>query len=180
MFKRFIDGLAFGAGFSIAFLVLWSVASFVVFPAFFESRFGDLGGSEIVFPDDNDAPARDGFPVTDDESFFAASIEEQIEKASAIALAEYEPSDDGRMRAIISEYLKLEPGTKLRYEVGDEHPSSSYYPSEDRTRRDAIVIFFTGSPATMRMSTPFDGERISGLNDIPLELFREKCTNDDG
>ncbi len=180
MFKKFIDGLLFGAGFSIAFVVIWTTASFVIYPAFVESQFSNLDGSEIVLPDDSETRTGDDFPVNDDEPFFDASIEEQIERASAIALAKYLPSEDGRMRAIVSEYLKVKPGTELRYEVGDEHPSSGYYPSERRPRRDALVIFFTGSPAKMRMSTPFDGDRISGLNDIPLELFREKCTNDDG
>ncbi len=178
MFKKFIDGLAFGAGFSIAFIALWSIVSFGVFPAFYGSRSSVLDDSAIVVPHESDNPARADSPMNDSEAFFEASIEERIEMASAIALARFEPSDDGRMRAIIHEYLKLEPGTELRYEVGDEHPSSSYYPSEDRIKGDGLVIFFTGSPAIMKMSTSINGDRITGLSDIPLELFREKCTND--
>lgn len=178
MFKKFIDGLAFGAGFSIAFIALWSIVSFGVFPVYFGSRSSVLDNSEIVVPDESDKPARAGSPMNDSEAFFEASIEERIEMASAIAVAKFEPSDDGRMRAIIHEYLKVEPGTELRYEVGDEHPSSSYYPSEDRIKGDGLVIFFTGSPARMRMSTSINGDRITGLSDIPLELFRKKCTND--
>ena len=179
MFKKFVDGLAFGAGFSIAFIALWTVSSFVIFPAFFESQFSDIDGSEILFPDESESTAKPNFPMGSDVPFYALSIEERIDTASAIALARYEPSDDGRMKAVITEYLKRESGTKIRFEIGDEHPSSSYYPTEDRNRGDGVVIFFTGSPATMGMSTSVYGDRITGLNDIPLALFREKCADDD-
>jgi hypothetical protein len=40
---------------------------------------------------------------------------------------------------------------------------------------DGVVIFFTGSPASMSMSMSFSGDRIHGLGDIPLQLFKQKC-----
>ena len=80
------------------------------------------------------------------------------------------------MKAIIVEYLKLESGIDIHYAVGDEHGGSSYYPTGGQQRGDGLVIFFTGSPATMRFSTTLSGDRITGLNDIPLALFREKCS----
>jgi len=179
MFKKFVDGLAFGAGFSIAFIALWTVSSFIIFPAFFEAQFSDLDGSEMIVPDESESTANPNIPVGGDVPFYALSIEERIDAASAIALAKYEPSDDGRMKAVITEYLKLEPGTMVRFEIGNEYPSSSYYPTEGRNRGDGVVIFFTGSPATMQSSTSVNGDRITGLNDIPLALFREKCADDD-
>ncbi len=178
MFKKFIDGLAFGAGFSIAFVILWTVVSLFVFPAYFESQFADLEDAEITFSDQGSSSSDFDFLTGGGEAFYTLSIEDKIDRASAIALAEYQLAEDGRMRAIITEYLKLDEGTELRYEVGDEYPSSSYYPTEDKSRGDGVVIFFTGSPATMQMSSTYSGERITGLGDIPLALFRNKCEDD--
>lgn len=178
MFKKFIDGLAFGAGFSIAFIALYLVVSFGILPLFFESQFSDVDGSEIVFPNERESPANLNVTVGRDIPFHSLSIEERIDAASVIALANYEPADDGRMKAIITEYLKREPETNVRFQIGDEHPDSSYYPTEGRDRGDGVVIFFTGSPATIKSSTSIHGDRITGLNDIPLALFREKCADD--
>ena len=175
MFKKFVDGLAFGAGFSIAFIVLWMIVTVVIYPVYLESQMSDLAGTEIVFPDDSDDTSLTVHPAYGGEPFYSLSIEEQIAKSSAVALAKYEPANDGRMQAIIVEYLKLQPGTEIRYAVGDEYRGSSYYPNEDRNRGDGVVIFFTGSPATMELSTSVYGDRVTGLNDIPLALFREKC-----
>lgn len=177
MLKKFIDGLAFGAGFTISVIVLWSIVSFVIFPTYFESQVAEFDASEIEFPDANESMPRPLSSTNDEAPFYTLSIEEKIAKASVIALAKYEQADDGRMQAIITEFLKLEPDTKIRYDVGDEYPSSSYYPSEDRSRSDGVLIFLTGSPAAMKYSTTFNGDRISGLNDIPIELFREKCAS---
>ncbi len=177
MLKKFADGLAFGAGFSISFVVLWLIATIVIYPLYFESQMSDISGAEIVFPDKNDDNSLTAYPAFDGEPFFDLSIEEQIAKSSAIALVKYEPTNDGRMQAIIVEYLKIQPGTEIRYAVGDEFRDSSYYPNENEKRGDGAVIFFSGSPATMKLSTSVYGDRVTGLNDIPLALFREKCND---
>ena len=81
------------------------------------------------------------------------------------------------MRAIIKEFLKKESNTTIYYDIGDEYPSSSYYPREGTRYGDGVIIFFTVSPATMRMSMSFSGDRIHSLGDIPIELFKEKCND---
>lgn len=108
--------------------------------------------------------------------FYELPIEQQIEQSSMIAVAEYEDGGDGRMRAMIREILKKDPGTVSYFDVGDEHHMSSYHGSSDRSRGDGVVIFFTGSPATMSLSMSYEGERIRSLGDMPLALFREKCS----
>ncbi len=70
---------------------------------------------------------------------------------------------------------KKEPGTIIYYKVGDEYPGASYYPKDGINRGEGVIIFFTGSPATMKMSVTFSDGRIHGLNDIPIELFKKKC-----
>ena len=173
--KKFVEGLLFGAGFSIAFIALWMIVTIFIYPVYLESQMSDLADTEIVFPDDSDTTSLTVHPAYTGEPFYSLSIEERIAKSSAIALVKYEPANDGRMQAIIVEYLKLQPGTETRYAVGDEYRGSSYYPNDDRSRGDGVVIFFTGSPANMELSTSVYGDRITGLNDIPLALFREKC-----
>jgi hypothetical protein len=108
-----------------------------------------------------------------EEPFHELGAEEQIKEATVIALARYERADDGRMKAIIREFLKKQPNTTIYYNVGDEYAPSSYFPKEGMNYGDGVVIFFTGSPASMSMS--FSGDRIHGLGDIPLQLFKQKC-----
>lgn len=107
--------------------------------------------------------------------FYELPLEEKIEQASMIAVAEYQEGSDGRMQAIITDILKKGPDTVSYYDVGDEHPMSSYYPVEGRDRGDGVILLFTGSPARMGVSMSYRGERISSLGDMPLSLFREKC-----
>lgn len=180
MFRKFLDGMAFGAGFGIACVALYLFVSFVVLPAVVDTNVRNPDAPEVVVPERGHVPPGDSWTETDFRAFFDASIDERIDASTAIALAKYERSDDGRMKAVISEYLKLEAGVKIQYGVGDEHPSSSYYPTAGEIRGDGLVIFFAGSPARMVMSTSVSGDRITGLSDIPLELFREKCTNNGG
>lgn len=109
--------------------------------------------------------------------FHELSLDDQIKQASVIAIAKYEKSSDGKMKAILKEFLKKEPGTTIYYNIGDEYPGSSYYPKENTMYGDGVIIFFTGSPATMKMSMTYSGDRIRGLGDIPIELFRKKCND---
>lgn len=110
------------------------------------------------------------------KQFYDLPIEEQIQNASLIAVARYEQAPDGRMKAIITDILKKDPDAISYYAIGDEHPSSSYYPSEKSSRGDGVILFFTGSPVSMRLSMTYEGDRIRGLGDMPLALFRKKCS----
>ena len=116
-----------------------------------------------------------GTAIESGKQFHELGIDEQIKKASVIALARYERASDGQMKAIVKEFPKKEPDVQLYYSVGDEYRPSSYYPREKTHYGDGVVIFFAGSPATMRMSMTYSGDRIHGLGDIPIELFRKKC-----
>jgi hypothetical protein len=178
MLKKFTEGLVFGAGFAISYLVLWYVTAYLITPMFIGSQIEQV---EIRRPSDLDTKTQSSIsrnPETLRESgppFHELKLEEQIKKSSVIALAKYEPSPDGKMKAIIKEFLKNEPGTTLYYKVGDEYASSSYYPKDKTSYGDGLVIFFVGSPATMRMSMSYEGDRIRGLGDLPLELLKRKC-----
>ena len=74
-----------------------------------------------------------------------------------------------------AEFLKKESGVTVYYHLGDEHAPSSHYPKANTDYGDGVIIFFTGSPAVMQMSMSYSGDRIRGLADMPLELFRQQC-----
>lgn len=177
MFRKFIEGLVFGCGFSISFIALWFVAAFTITPML-ASYFTQHGEKQIIEKDVKAPTAtRPGVKNTreDGKPFHELGFEEQIQKASVIALARYEKADDGKMKAIIKEFLKKDPDATVHYNIGDEYANSSYYPSDDHKYGDGVVIFFVGSPASMRMAVSYSGDRISGLADLPIELFRKKC-----
>lgn len=165
MGKKFLEGVTFGAGFGLAFvLIIWLGFSFFV------SKAPDRSDVSFSTSKPTEKSAEKAGP-----QFHELTIEEQIKKSSVIALARYETAPDGKKKAILKEFLKNEPGTTIYYNIGDEYPEGSYYPTESRGNHKNLIIFFTGSPASMKMSTTFSGDRIRSLGDIPLELFRSKC-----
>jgi hypothetical protein len=178
MLKKFTEGLVFGSGFGISFLALWYVAAYLITPMFVGSQLEQMADRHLSDLDAKTQSSNSPSPETLRESgppFHDLNIEEQIKTSSVIALASYEPSPDGKMKAIIKEFLKKEPGVTLYYNVGDEYASSSYYPKDGTSYGDGLVIFFVGSPATMRMAMSYEGDRIRGLGDLPLELLKRKC-----
>jgi hypothetical protein len=177
MFKKFFEGLVFGCGFSISFIVLWIVAALTITPmlATYFTKHLDYPIDEKKSEASVASPPMPREFREEGKPFHELSVEEQIEKSSVIALARYERSDDGKMKAIIREFLKKSPEVTAYYKIGDEYPNSSYYPDVSKSYGDGVVIFFVGSPATMKMSMSYSGDRITGLADLPIELFRKKC-----
>ena len=175
MFRKFLEGLCFGSGFTIAFMVLWSVLAFTLAPALATMFMSRMSGEHEVSVSPPNIPGLSGTMRSEGPSFGDLSIEEQIEKSSVIAVARYEKAPDGKMKAIIREFLKKDPDATVYYKVGDEYPGASRYPSGNTHYGDGAVIFFVGSPASMRMSITYSGDRITGLGDMPIELLRQKC-----
>ena len=136
-----------------------------------------IAGTKMNFEDYSVGGEGYSFPTdfSDEPDFWEMSIEEKIENASVIAVTRYEQSEDGMTKSIITEILKQEPGTKSKYQAGDEFAQGSFYPGADRGRGDGQVIFFAGNPASFQYFTSYEGERIPGLADIPMKLFRGKC-----
>lgn len=167
MFRKFVEGLVFGAGFAIAFFILAAVAGSMMFSSL-PSR---SWSTSVPVPMEGAPDSDDG----DSRQFYELPIEEKIEAASVIALARFEPAEDGRKKAVLKEILKKNEGTTFYYDIGDEFGPLSRYPKENAGYGDGIIIFFEGSPAMMRSAMTFSGDRIAGLGDMPLELLREKC-----
>lgn len=168
--RRFLEGLAFGGGLALAFLVVLATGLMVV-PVTFNSTPRPV---EDAIP----PPQLAETPRRAEPDFHDLPVEERIKQSSAIALARYEPGPDGKKRAIIKEFLKRDPGLELYYNIGDEFTMGGYRPKEGEVHGDGQVIFFVGSPARAKLSMSYSGDRIAGLADIPIELFRQKCKAD--
>lgn len=162
MLRKFIEGLVFGAGFTIAAIVIGVIGATTYFSTLpISHRSGESADEGNTRP------------------FHELSIDEQIEAASVIAVARFEPAEDGRMKAVLTELLKKNEGTRFHYDIGDEYSHASYYPNERRPAYgDGVVIFFEGSPAMMRSSMSYSGDRIGALGDMPLKVLRNKCGPD--
>lgn len=168
MLRKFFEGLLIGLGFWLALLVVGGIAMYLLAPPQFRPIQPSVSFSQEALPPTQ--LQKDPGP-----QFHDLPIEKQIAMASVIALARFEPGADGKMKAVFTEFLKKDPDTTIYYSIGDEYTSGSYYPSEGRHHGDGLVVFFVGSPADMRLSMTYTGDRIHSLGDIPLELFRKKC-----
>lgn len=178
MLRKFIDGLVFGGGFAIAFVGVWYLAAYLITPLFVASPFERAANKQPADMQGTFQSSELGRGEVFRElatPFHELGLDEKIKRSSVIALARYEPSPDGKMKAIITEFLKKDPNVTIHYSIGDEYPASSYYPKASTSYGDGVIIFFTGSPATMRMSMTYSGDRIHSLGDLPIELFRKKC-----
>ena len=178
LFKKFLDGLGFGTGFGISFSVIWYISAYLIYPNLIEAQIEEgFKTPSNVSVETNPSDTAISIPQSfqSGKRFHELPLDEQISESTVIAIARYETSQDGRMKAVIKEFLKKKEGVKIYYDVGDEHSSSSFYPEEGTSYGDGVIIFFTGSPATMKMSMTFEGDRIRSLGDIPLNLFKEKC-----
>jgi hypothetical protein len=164
VFKKFLHGLAFGAGFALSFLVIGWFAIRLLVPTYKTTATIPIESASV--PRVGDEAAR---------PFNELPIEQQIANASVIAVLRYEPATDGKKKAVFVEFLKKDPNATFHYNVGDEYSESSYYPVQGTSRGDGEVAFFTGSPARTRMTMSYSGSRIGALGDMPLDLLREKC-----
>lgn len=166
MLRKFVEGLVFGVGAAIAFLAIGMLGTSMMFSTFVTHR---SGGPDAMHTTTRHIDERGEVP------FYELPFEEQIKQASVIAIAKYEPAEDGRMKAVLKEFLKKNDGALFHYDIGEEYQPSSYYPKEGTSYGDGIVIFFTGSPAMMTKAMTYSGDRIPSLGDMPMKLFRDKC-----
>jgi hypothetical protein len=115
------------------------------------------------------AAATAGAPA-DEKSFHSLSVEEKIQHSSAILMTKHE-KEGKRIKAVVSEILKR-PDAGLNFTVGDELADVSTTAEEGTDYGDGDVVFLVGAGADMRESMTYRGGRISGLGEMPLDVFR--------
>jgi len=171
MVKKFLEGLSFGAGFGVSFLLLW-FAGFALLSPWMTAGFAVH--QEPPLPERGGAQpgaTSEGFRAFDEMD--PASM---IRQARAILLARYEAGDDGRMKAVVRQICKVPEDVPLPWRVGDEYPAASYYPGGG-SRGDGVVVFLDGNPLHMKLSVSIRDDRVSGLGDMPLALLLQQCRN---
>ena len=169
MFNKFINGLVFGSGFAIAFTIIAYLGLTLLTNVKFNEQTHSVPRSSAT--SEETLPQQYIKPST---SFHELSLEDKIKASSVIALMRYEKSPNGESKTIIKEFLKKDKNVTIYYKVGDEYKNSNY-PKDQKLYGDGVIAFFEGSPARMRFSTTYHGDRIGGLSDLPIELLREKC-----
>lgn len=164
MLRRFLHGLAFGAGFGLAMGAIIFIAPYVQVRT---QNSSPAVETTSVSPGTTQSSTRaEKFPP-----FHEGTIQERVEIATAITLAQYEKAPNGEMQAIITEILKAP--TNFQYSVGDEHVSGRYLPEAGQSRGDKLIVFFVGSPPRFAQSFSVYGDRIPGAGDMELQGFLE-------
>lgn len=108
-----------------------------------------------------DAPSGGQDPfVNQYQGFHEWPLEKQIQAASVIVVTIYE-EENGKLKSIISEILKQQPGVSFDYEIGDEYADASIDIEGDTRYGDGQVIFLVGSPPEMRLFSTYTNRRNS-------------------
>jgi hypothetical protein len=107
--------------------------------------------------------------------FDTLPAEEKIKRARGILVTKHQ-QEGGKLRAIVSEILKQPKDEPLRYAVGQEYPDLSRYDGDIGTFGDGDVVLFVNSSSYMSESYTYRDGRISGLQEMPLALFRSIAT----
>lgn len=182
--SKFLAGLAFGVGFSLACLTVYTIWIVLVLPNMIETSLysgisvqseetldSGLPFEEISIP--KISTPKILHPMT--PNFHELPTDEKIELATAILVVKFEEGDNGMYKSVVEEILKKSEGVNLYYNIGETFEENTYFEIKDEFRPNRAVVFFQGNPATRRFSTTFDGERIRGLEGISLALLRDKC-----
>ena len=133
--------------------------------------------ARTLFDDSPGPTSLRSYPSVDPMAdFYEWPLDKQVANASVIVLTKFE-QDGPRIKSMISEILKLAPGTTFNYRVGDEYARGSRYVRENTSYGDGEIVFFTDSPATMRYSSTYQGGRLLGLGDLPIDVLRQKIAH---
>lgn len=74
MFKKFLDGLVFGAGFSITFVTIWFIAYYFVLPGMLESRFNSITDEKVssIIHENNTSVLKSAPPIIESKRFLGS------------------------------------------------------------------------------------------------------------
>ena len=176
--KRFTDGLIFGAGFGISFLLLSYLAAFVLYPILPERVIATdaYRPAFVTTGTTTPSPVNPGNRETAPERpYHDLPFEEQIDQAIAIIITKYESGPDGLRKAMVTEYLKGAPSSDFPYKVGDEIPGQSFYAKPDESKGEGSVVFYVGRSDISQMSFQYEGDTLNSFGQMPLDVLRKKC-----
>lgn len=171
MLNKFLFGLVFGLGFSLSLAVVLSVwLNYVSSPSYMSQSIGHVSSGSVT------VPYEDKHPFI--ENFSDLPIEDKISHSTAIVVTNIMKNDEGTYEQKITEILKKQDDVELYYQIGDvydDHSDYNEYESKGMFVPKGFIIFMGGSPASMRYSVSYSGDRISSLGGLSMEMLREKC-----
>lgn len=112
------------------------------------------------------------------KDFNGLTLEKRIKYASVILVTQY-VTFGGVRKEVISEIVKVTPGTDFHRKVGDElkFPGSSARRPEDSS--EGNVVFMVGSPPDFRESSGYENDQFGfGPNAMSLERLRDLAKGD--
>jgi hypothetical protein len=151
MLKKLIKGLIFGAGFASAVVVILLLADMYLI--------------------DRNHQYNSGGTVISTSKWNSFSKEQQISKASVIAVVRYSKGNNGSMVAEIANFYKDNEEVLIGFKIGDKYSKLDYYPKSTNRLRSGVVVFFTGSPAKERSTLYLYEDRVLAYGDMPLEIL---------
>lgn len=107
------------------------------------------------------------------KQFHELTNEKKIKYATVILLTRHEKDSKGHVKSVISEVVKQKPGTELHYKVGEEFSPYGYAPSDETCAGDGEIVLMVGSPAQMRESSSYTGDRLDSMGGMTLAELRE-------
>jgi hypothetical protein len=106
------------------------------------------------------------------KQFNELTTEKKIHYASVILLTKHEKTPK-RWREIITEIVKVKPGTEFHFKVGEEYPELST-PADYACSGDGNIVFLIGSPAMMSESSSYTGDRLDSFGGLRIADLREQ------
>jgi hypothetical protein len=106
------------------------------------------------------------------KQFHELTSEKKIQYASVILLTKHVKEPSGRTKSIISEIVKQKPGTELLYRVGGEYPTYRDREPNAESVGDGEIVLMVGSPADMRESSSYTGDRLGSMGGMTLGEMR--------
>lgn len=153
MIKTFIKGLVFGAGFSISVLIIFFFAK------------------ELLIKNMED---KSTIPASHSSEWHQLSNDEQLKKATAIALIRYSDSKDGSKIAFV-EKIYTDKSIKLDLKPGDPYSNLRYYPRKDSFReRTGVLVLFRDSPPIEQSTLYLYDDRVAAYGDMPIDIAIQK------
>jgi hypothetical protein len=105
------------------------------------------------------------------DDFYTWPVERQVAASTVIARGEWRIEGD-EYKCIIAEIIKRDPGVSFDYNVGDEFRKGNQRAMPHTTYGEGQVLFFGGSPPTLRFITAVDRGRLVGLGETTLDALR--------
>ena len=154
LFKNFLKGLVFGAGFFIA-----------VITCFY---------TYIYFVSDTTASITN--PLSN-INWHESSVENRIKTSSVILLVKFVKNSNGELVPVVDEFLKKDEDVTFYYQKGDIYLPLNKTFYEHAHEGKKVLLLFVGANAQNMSSMSVFNDTVGGLGNIPISTIRQMVSN---